>query len=156
VDLTILMQKEDCPYTFGIHCFVHMMILAIEPLSNLSIVEKCISFCQSVHIYFSFSSKNHNEFQKLTNVIEIRRLNVLRNVKTYWISFLEHLRRIMDKYKTLIYKMAEDVAIRILTSLRNTRCQKKLQGTTLIYFMMLVHCWPCLACYLYWNMSIFS
>jgi hypothetical protein len=44
--------------------------------------------------------------------LEIEGLNMLRNVKTRWISVLEPLRKILGEYKTLIYKMAQDVAVK--------------------------------------------
>jgi hypothetical protein len=84
--------------------------LVVEPLSNLSIVGKCESLCQSMSAYFSLSPKKHLEFQKFADIVEIEGLNMLRNVKTCWILVLEPLRKIMGEYKTLICKMAEDDA----------------------------------------------
>jgi hypothetical protein len=49
-DVIVLLQKEDCPYIFGIHYFVHRTNLAVEPLSNLPIVGKYESLCQSMWI----------------------------------------------------------------------------------------------------------
>jgi hypothetical protein len=40
--------------------------------------------------------------------MEIRRLQILWNVKIWWISMLEPLKRIMEKYKKLIVKMSQD------------------------------------------------
>jgi hypothetical protein len=97
---------------FGVHCFAHRTNLVVEPLSNLPIVGKCESLCQSMYAYFSLSSKKYLEFQKLANVMETEGLNMLRKVKTCWILVLEPLRRIMGEYKTLIYKMAKDVAVK--------------------------------------------
>ena len=51
--VTMLFQKEDCPYMFEVHFFVHRTNLVVEPLSNLSIVEKSESLCQNIYAYFS-------------------------------------------------------------------------------------------------------
>jgi hypothetical protein len=107
-----LLQKEECPYMFGVHCFAHRTNLVVEPLSNLPIVEKCEPLCRSMYAYFSLSPKKHLEFQKLADVVEIKGLNMLRHVKTCWSLVLEPLKRIMGEYKTLICKMAEDAAVK--------------------------------------------
>jgi hypothetical protein len=104
--VTTLLQKEDNPYMFGVHYFAYRMNLAVESLSNLPIVGKCESLCQSMYAYFSLSLKKHLECQKLVDVVETEGLNMLRNVKTHWISVLEPLRRILGEYKILICKMA--------------------------------------------------
>jgi len=61
-----------------------------------------------MYAYFSHSPKRNLEFQKLAYLVEIEGQQMLRNVKTQWISLLEPLRRIMDEYKTLVVKMCED------------------------------------------------
>ena len=99
--------------------------LGVEPLSNLPIVGKYESLCQSMYAYFSPSPKQHFEFQKLDDVMETEWLNMLRNVKTCWISVLEPLRRIMGEYITLIYKMAEDVAVQDLHLSERQRASKE-------------------------------
>jgi hypothetical protein len=45
--------------------------------------------------YFKYNSKKHLEFQKLASLVEIEGLAILQNVKTWWISFLEPLKRVM-------------------------------------------------------------
>jgi hypothetical protein len=65
-----------------------------------------------MYAYFNLSPKKHFEFQKLTDVVETEGLNMLRNVRTHWISVLEPLRRILGEYKTLICKMAKDAAVK--------------------------------------------
>jgi uncharacterized circularly permuted ATP-grasp superfamily protein len=39
---------------------------------------------------------------------------MLKNVKTWWISLLEPLRRILGEYKTLVVKMCKDSAMKEL------------------------------------------
>jgi hypothetical protein len=110
--VTQQLKDQDASFMLGIHCMAHCTNLAVEHLSNLPIVSKLETLCQALYNYFSMSSKKHLEFQKLANIVETEGLQMLRNVKTQWISLLEPLKRILGKYKTLIVKMCEDAAIK--------------------------------------------
>ena len=96
------------PYMFGVHCMAHITNLIIEPLSNLPLVSKIESLCKSMHSYFLHLPKWHLEFTKLTEIVETKGLKIMNNVKTRWISLLEPLKYVLDKYKTLIVKMYEE------------------------------------------------
>jgi hypothetical protein len=50
----------------------------------------------------------HLEFQKLVVAMETKGNKILKNVKTLWMSMLDPLRRIMDKYKSLVVIMQVD------------------------------------------------
>jgi hypothetical protein len=65
-------------------------------------------FFHSLYGYFSSSPKCHLEFTKFVEIMEIKGLKVLQNVKTRWINMLAPLKRVGKKYKTLIVKMAID------------------------------------------------
>ena len=93
----------------------HQTNLVVETLSNL--VEKLETLSQALYNYFTMSSKKHLEFQKLANIGEIEGLHMLKNVKTWWISLLELLRKTFGEYKTLIVKMCKDSAMKELASL---------------------------------------
>jgi uncharacterized circularly permuted ATP-grasp superfamily protein len=41
-------------------------------------------------------------------IIEIIGLKILKNVKTWWISMLEHLKHVIAKYQTMIMKMSQN------------------------------------------------
>jgi hypothetical protein len=90
----------------------HRTNLAVEPLSNLPVVNKIESLCKNIHSYFSHSPKRHLEFTKLAEIVETKGLKILNNVKTRWISLLEPLKRVLGKYKTLIAKMCEDAVVK--------------------------------------------
>jgi len=45
------------------------------------------------------------EFTKLFDMMEKKGLKMLKNVKTQWISFLDHFWRILSKYMSLLAKM---------------------------------------------------
>ena len=90
----------------------HRTNLAMQTLSNLSLVAKVETLCERLYNYFRVSPKRHLEFTKLVDVVETGGLKLLRNVKTQWISVLEPLKRIMLEYKTLIVKMAEDTVVK--------------------------------------------
>ena len=86
--------------------------MAVEPLSNLSMVKKLETLCQSLYNYFTMSFKKHLEFQKLANIVKTEGLYMCKNVKTWWISLLELLRGVVSEYKTLVVKMCEDSAVK--------------------------------------------
>ena len=64
-----------------VHCMAHQTNLAIEPLSNLPMVEKLNTLCQALYNYFTMSSKKHLEFEKLVDIVEIEGLSMLKNIK---------------------------------------------------------------------------
>ena len=131
---------------FGVHHFAHMMNLVVEPLSNLPIVAKCESLCQSMYAHFSVSLEKHMEFQKLLDIVEIEGLNMLRNVRTCWISMLELLRRILGEYKTLICKMAKDAAVKDLHLSDKQRASREnaRHNLDLLYDVGILFVLPCL------------
>lgn len=54
------------------------------------------------HGYFNHSPKRSLEFQKLVQILEIDGNNIMKNVKTMWMSMLEPLKKIMEKYDMLL------------------------------------------------------
>jgi hypothetical protein len=76
----------------------HKTNLVVQILSNLPMVAKLEDLLQSL------------EFTKLANIVEKIGLKILQNVKTWWISMLEPLKRVMATYKTLIMKISQDSA----------------------------------------------
>jgi hypothetical protein len=69
-------------------------------------VAKLEDLLYSLYSYLSNSPKQHLEFIKFVEILEIGRLKILWNVKIWWISMLEPLKWVMEKYKTLIVKMS--------------------------------------------------
>jgi hypothetical protein len=55
-----------------------------------------------VYAHFLGSPKCHLE------IVEIRGFQILKNVKTWWISMLKLLKWVLAWYKTLIMKMSQD------------------------------------------------
>jgi hypothetical protein len=53
------LKEQDAPFMLGVHCMTHCTNLAVEPLSNLHVVAKLETICQTLYIYFSMSSKKH-------------------------------------------------------------------------------------------------
>jgi hypothetical protein len=92
----------------GVHDMAHCTNLAVKPLSNLSMVQKIEKLLQSLYSYFHASPKRYNEYHKLVEIVETNGLKFLQNMATLWISMLEPLKRVLDEYKTLIVKMAQD------------------------------------------------
>ena len=63
---------------------------------------------QSLHAFFAHSPKRHLEFPKLAEVMHLKGLKILKNIKTRWISMLSPSVRIMNEYRVLLVKMAVD------------------------------------------------
>jgi hypothetical protein len=59
-------------------------------------------------MYFSHSPKYHIEFTKLVELMEIKILKILHNVKTWWINIFSLLIKVMARYWTLLVKMQQD------------------------------------------------
>ena len=49
----------------NVHCMAHRMNMAVEPLSNLSMVKKLETLCQGLYNYFTMSFKKHLVDQSL-------------------------------------------------------------------------------------------
>jgi hypothetical protein len=56
----------------------------------------------------------------LTEMIEFKGLNFLRNIKTRWISMLAPFKRMLREYKTLVVKMNDDVVMQLLILTMNS------------------------------------
>ncbi len=86
----------------------HHMNLVVQTLSIIPLV-KCIeSLLQTLHAYFAHSPKRHLKFTKLAKIMETKRNKNLCNMKTQWIFMLSLAKIIMEKYITLLLKMAMD------------------------------------------------
>jgi hypothetical protein len=99
--------EKFAPYLMGMHCMFHRTNLAVQALSNFSLVSKIETLLQALHSYFTSSPKRHLEFTKLAEIVETRGLKILGNVRTCWISMLEPLKCVLSEYKTLIVKMSK-------------------------------------------------
>jgi hypothetical protein len=53
------------PFCIKIHYMVHICNLTFKIISSLGIVAKIERLLQSIHIYFTHSTKQHLEFNKL-------------------------------------------------------------------------------------------
>ncbi len=76
----------------------HKMNFIIQVLSNVPMVAKLENLLQSLYFYYSSSTMQNLELTKLAEILEIRRLKILRNVKIQWINMLKPLKRVMAKY----------------------------------------------------------
>jgi hypothetical protein len=63
---------------------------------------------QCLYSYFAHSLKKHLKFTRIAGFMVTKGNKILRNVKTRWISMLSPTKTIMEKYKTLLVKMALD------------------------------------------------
>lgn len=72
---------------------------------------------QDLYTYFSHSPKWHLEFVKLSEVIQIKGLKILKNIKTRWLSMLSPIVRVMNEYRMLLMKMEQDSATTNITKI---------------------------------------
>jgi len=72
---------------------------------------------QDLYTYFSHSPKWHLEFVKLSEVIQIKGLKILKNIKTWWLSMLSPIVRVMNEYRMLLMKMEQDSATTNITKI---------------------------------------
>jgi hypothetical protein len=82
------------------------------------------------------------EFNKLAKIVEVKRFKILKNVKTWLISMLESLKRIMLKYATLIVKMLQHNLLIVQVRL-NLDLLCDIHFTRLILFVVIVESSSC-------------
>jgi hypothetical protein len=92
------LRVKFVPCMMGQHCMAHKMNFIIQVLSNVPMVAKLENLLQSLYFYYSSSTMQNLELTKLAEILEIRRLKILRNVKIQWINMLKPLKRVMAKY----------------------------------------------------------
>jgi hypothetical protein len=80
----------------------------VQTLLQVPLVMRIEELLQSLYSFFSHSPKRNQELADLANIVETLGQWILRNMKTRWISCLEHVKPMMSKYKALILKMHLD------------------------------------------------
>jgi hypothetical protein len=106
--IRVTSQLKSCntPFLIGVHYMAHNQ-------SNSYFVQLVLVFCiefmlQSLYAFFAHNPKKFLEFSKLVKTLETKRLKLLRNVQTHWISMLSPLKCVQDQYKSLIVKMCSN------------------------------------------------
>jgi hypothetical protein len=84
---------------------VHMTNIIVVVLSELPLVFHIEFMLHSLYSFFAHNLKKFLKFTKLAKKLETKRLYLLRNVKTYWISMLGPLKCVLAQYKSLVVKM---------------------------------------------------
>ncbi len=72
-----------------------------------------------MHNYFTHNPKRHLETSKLVILLECKSNKILKNIKTYWISMLSPLKKVLAENKVLVVKMIEDNATNAIAKLAN-------------------------------------
>lgn len=70
----------------------------------------CLQILKTSCIFFTIilqglEPKRHLEFIKMLKVRQTKGLNIIRNVKTSWLSMLSLLKGVMPAFRTLVHKM---------------------------------------------------
>jgi len=86
----------------------HKTNLTIVVLSKLPFVFCIKSMLQFLYSFFANNFKKFLEFTKFVKTLETKRLKLLRNVNTHWISMLSLLKHVLAQYKSLVVKMHSD------------------------------------------------
>lgn len=84
---------------------VHMTNIIVVVLSKLPLVSRIEFMLHSFYWFFAHNLKKFLKFTKLTKTLETKRLYLLRNVKTCWISMLGPLKCVLAQYKPLVVNM---------------------------------------------------
>jgi hypothetical protein len=80
--VTTKMMQNHVPFMSGVHYMAHCTNLAIQTLSNLSLVGKIKNFFTSMHIYFAHNPKHPLEASKLAELLECKGNKIVKNIKT--------------------------------------------------------------------------
>ncbi len=88
----VLMKTQQIPFLIRIHCMPRRTNLKMQSLFSMPMVSKLKDLLQSLYGYFFRSPNCYLEFTNLVEIVEIKGLKVLRNVKTSWISMLAPLK----------------------------------------------------------------
>jgi len=106
---TVQITEEHAPFCIGVHCIAHRYNLAFKALSTQPIFGTVEQVLSQIYSYFCKSPKRFSEFRQLAELTQTKRLKMLQKVETRWVSLIEPLRRLLSEYRTLIYKMTEDM-----------------------------------------------
>jgi hypothetical protein len=103
------MRIEQAPYFIGIHCMAHKTNLAILNFLIMPMVSELEGILLKIlYGYFFSSPKDHLEFPKFAEIVEIIKLKAFQKVKTRWINTFQPLKCVGKKYKILIVKIVAD------------------------------------------------
>ena len=96
--LFLLIELFTCNCQFLIALLYVRLNLAVDALSTLPIVVRIEDMLGDLYSFFYKSPNKHLEFLKLAEVMETKRNEILRNIKTRWINMLAPLIWVMNKY----------------------------------------------------------
>ncbi len=103
--------KKSSPFCILVHCIVHRTNLVVLTLSDLLIVVKIETLLVGVYKYFNHNPKRNLEKSKLVGVMETKGLKILCNIKTNWINMVVPSKVVLEKFKTLLVKLAKHVIV---------------------------------------------
>jgi hypothetical protein len=106
--MTLQLKEKHFSYKMGQHCMAYKTNLAMQALSNLTMLSKLEDLLQFVYAYFLSSFNRHLEFTNLAKIMEIGGFKTFLNVQTQWISMVEPLKHVLVTCKTLIVKISQD------------------------------------------------
>jgi hypothetical protein len=86
--------------------------LVVEVLSQLPILGGIEEMMADIYTFFYKSPKKHLEFVKLVELLDSKGNKILRNIKTRWLSMMEPVVTIMNKYRPLLVKLSKEAEVR--------------------------------------------
>jgi hypothetical protein len=104
----------------GVHCVVQMINLVVWSLYNLIVIAHIEAFMVNLYNYFSHSW-NDIWVPKKFIIMEIKGNNIIKNVKTRWMSMLEPLKQILVKYRPLLGFMQANFSFIQTTKVCNSK-----------------------------------
>jgi hypothetical protein len=108
IRVTMQLINKHSPFVIGLHYMARMCNLVTQTLSKLSLVAKFEKLLQSMYVYFFHSPNKHMEFTKLAEILETKGGKIFHNVRTWWILMLAPTKCVLQEYKTLVVKLADD------------------------------------------------
>lgn len=93
-------------FIVGVHCMAHCTNLDVQTLSGFRGGETYRGSFGNTS--FNSSPEKTLEFQKVATRLESKGKQILRDLKTNWISMLGPTKRVFEEYKVLVMKMAVD------------------------------------------------
>ncbi len=113
-------QWQYVPFVTSAHCMAHWTNLTIQTLPHLRSLSRIEALLQCLYVYFNYNPKKHLKFAKLAKIMQIKNNKILWNIKTKWISMINHVKRVLFKYHTLFMKMPLDAPT--ITSTKSNLC----------------------------------
>jgi hypothetical protein len=88
----------------------HLTVFVAQTLSQSPLVSRIEDLLQSLYSFFLYLPKHSLELEDVSNVMELARQRILKNIITRWISCFKPVKLVMQEYRALVLKMHMDAS----------------------------------------------